>query len=217
MSQPATSPKPADSSQPETPTPPRTAATQDTTGESGIVHWQCEELLVDATREGEVLHLAFSGRSVALPHAESLVGTRFADAAGNAFTEKGDGAQLMLAGERQRDCTHVDHASPWSDAAARGIAFRAVGSEPGWWVEVGSGERPPLQALLDYGDRRLAVAHARRIEDGYAGTAADGTPVKLQVRRERCQDGMSGEAFEANVRLQVGDHDYRGCGAWLDD
>lgn len=40
-------------------------------------------------------------------------------------------------------------ASPWDAAAARGVAFRAVGNEPGWYVEVGRGATAALHATLD--------------------------------------------------------------------
>jgi uncharacterized membrane protein len=183
------------------------------------MHWQCGELLVDADAAGESMRLRFSGRSLALPHVESLTGARYADDAGNEFMRQGDGAILMLAGEEQRDCTRGNRASPWTEAASRGIVYRAVGSEPGWLVEVGSGDDPPLHAVLDYGERTLDIAHASGISStpGYGGKLADGTDVVLRTKREPCRDGMSGEAFETSAELTVGGKAYRGCGAYLGD
>ena len=174
-------------------------------------------MLLDARRDGETMHLSFSGRTLALPHVESLTGARFADAAGNAFMQLEDHAKLILAGENGRDCTISDRVSPWSDAAARGIAFRAVGNEPGWFVEADNGESPSLHATLDYGDREVVVAKARPAGLGFSGKTADGTAAVLEIQRTRCLDGMSGEAFEATARLVVGDKTYRGCGAFLAD
>jgi len=174
-------------------------------------------VLLDARRNGETMHLSFSGRTLALPHVESLTGSRFADAAGNAFMQLEDHAKLILAGDDGRDCAISDRVSPWSDAAARGIGFRAVGNEPGWFVEVGKGESPSLHATLDYGDREVIVAKARPAGLGFTGKAADGGAVVLDIQRTRCQDGMSGEAFEATARLVIGDKTYRGCGAFLAD
>jgi uncharacterized membrane protein len=183
------------------------------------MHWQCGELRVDTDAAGESLRLRFSGRSLTLPHVESLTGARHADDAGNEFMRQGDGAILILAGEEQRDCTGSDRASPWTEAAARGIVFRAVGSEPGWLVEVGSGDDPPLHAVLDYGERTLDIARATGISStpGYGGKLADGTDVVLRTKREPCRDGMSGEAFETSAELTVGGKAYRGCGAYLGD
>ena len=186
-------------------------------GNAGTQRWQCGEVLLDARREGETMHLSFSGRTLALPHVESLTGARFADAGGNAFMQLEDHATLTLAGDDSRDCTISARVSPWNDAAARGIGFRAVGNEPGWFVEVGTGGSPSLHATLDYGDREVIVAKAQPAGLGFTGKAADGTAVVLEIQRTRCQDGMSGEAFEATARLVVGNKTYRGCGAFLAD
>lgn len=187
--------------------------------EAPLAYWRCGELLV-ASRfpDGEV-ELAFSGRRLTLPQVRSGSGIRYADDAGNAFRSKGDSANLALAGEPPRDCAITTQVSPWERARARGVAFRAVGNEPGWWVEVDRGDNPALRALLDYGEREVTVARAHGISStqGFGGKTADGTEVVLRIRREACNDGMSGEAFEAGAELTVGDKTYAGCGAWLDD
>jgi uncharacterized membrane protein/membrane-bound inhibitor of C-type lysozyme len=205
---PAPAPAPADTA------PPPPAASSDN---GHPQHWQCGEVLLDARLEGETMHLAFSGRTLTLPHVESLTGARYADISGNSFMRQADTAKLILAGDESRDCTHSGRVSPWIEAASRGIAFRAVGNEPGWFVEVAKGESPTLHATLDYGDREVIVAKARPVDLGFTGKAADGTPVVLDIQSTRCQDGMSGEAFEATAQLVVGDKTYRGCGAFLAD
>lgn len=204
--------------EPTVPAPPASApAAPAPTTAPDAEHWQCGEVLLDARLDAETMHLDFSGRTLALPHVESLAGARYADADGNEFMRQGEGAKLILAGDESRDCTRSDRVSPWIEAAARGIAFRAVGSEPGWFVEVGKGDSPSLQATLDYGDREITVANAKPAGLGFAGATADGTAVTLAIQRVRCQDGMSGEAFEATVQLVVDDKTYRGCGAFLSD
>lgn len=180
-------------------------------------HWQCGEVLLDARLDGETMHLDFSGRMLALPHVESLTGARYADTAGNAFMRQGDGAKLILSGDDGRDCSRSEHTSPWIEAAARGVAFRAVGSEPGWFVGVGKGESPPLHATLDYGDRKIDLSTTQSAGAGYSGTTVDGVQVALKIQRAPCHDGMSGEAFEATAQLVVGDKTYHGCGAFLTD
>lgn len=106
--------------------------------------------------------------------------------------------------------------SPWDAAKARGVAFRGIGQEPGWLVEVGRGEAPTLHAELDYGARTVDVARASPQGDGYTGRTAGGMEVALLIERTACSDGMSGEAFPATVRLTVGGQRYRGCGRFLD-
>lgn len=107
--------------------------------------------------------------------------------------------------------------SPWDEAKARGVAFRGVGNEPGWFVEVDQGGAPALRATLDYGERRLEVAKATPLGStpDFAGKTADGITVMLRIQRESCSDGMSDERYPASVELTVGEQRYRGCGRFL--
>lgn len=202
---------------PEDPATP--TGTTPATTEAPLAHWRCGELLVASRFPAGEVELAFSGRTLTLPQVRSGSGIRYADDAGNAFRSKGESASLALAGEPPRDCDITTRVSPWQQARERGVAFRAVGNEPGWWVEVDRGDNPALRALLDYGEREVAVARAHGISStqGFGGETEDGTDVVLRIRREPCSDGMSGEAFEAAAELTVGDRTYAGCGAWLDD
>jgi len=106
--------------------------------------------------------------------------------------------------------------TPWEQARARGSVFRGIGTEPGWWVEVGGGAAPRLQAELDYGERRIEVAGASATADGgYVGSTADGVAVSLTTAKEPCSDGMSDTEYPASATLTVGGRTYRGCGRFL--
>lgn len=182
-------------------------------------HWQCGELRVDSSFDPAIdaTTLSWSGRTLVLPQTVTASGERYADEHGNEFRSKGDSALLILSGRPQVQCTSADSPSPWTEAAERGIAFRAVGNEPGWWVEVGSGAAPAMNAVLDYGERSLEIARAQPGGNGYSGSTADGVAVRLSIERRACEDGMSGEAFDARAELRVGDNTYTGCGAFLRD
>lgn len=105
--------------------------------------------------------------------------------------------------------------TPWEQARARGSVFRGIGTEPGWWVEVGGGATPRLLAELDYGERRIDVATATTTADGYVGSTADGVAVSLTTARGTCSDGMSDTEYPASATLTVGGQTYRGCGRFL--
>jgi len=109
--------------------------------------------------------------------------------------------------------------SPWEEARARGIVFRGVGNEPGWFVEVGQGNAPTMRATLDYGERKVEVTGATPLSStyGYGGKTADGTLVVLRIKREACSDGMSDERYPASAELKVGEQTYRGCGRFLQE
>lgn len=110
-------------------------------------------------------------------------------------------------------------ASPWEQASARGIAFRGIGTEPGWLVEVGAGGTPALHAELDYGERKIDIAHVQPLPGGtgYTGTTGDGVAVELQLQREDCSDGMSDEAYPVSAKLGVDGKTYAGCGRFLQE
>lgn len=198
---------------PAGPTPPAGGAPGDT------FHWQCGELGVASHYLGhaDLVELSFSGRTVVLPIAVSASGARFADDRGSEFWTRGDTASLALPGEPTRECTRSARPSPWYQAAARGVRFRAIGNEPGWLLEVGHGERPALHAELDYGERTVELQGLEPAGDGWTGETDGGTAVAVEIERGDCSDGMSGARFEAAVQLRLGDALYRGCGAWLDD
>lgn len=182
-----------------------------------VAHWECGDLgVMSRFDEGpKQVRISYNGTSRTLPIARSASGARYADAHGNEFWTKGATGTLTLDSEPARDCVQAAQASPWNQAVLRGATFRAVGNEPGWTAEI-SGTPPKLDALLDYGQTHV-TAPLSPTSDGYAGSEASGRGIKLVVRNERCRDGMSGQAFEATVTLDVGGTIYHGCGANLQD
>ena len=104
-------------------------------------------------------------------------------------------------------------------ARARGITFRGVGNERGWLVEVGAGETPALHVELDYGERKIDLAHVQRLSGapGYTGTTSDGVEVGLQLQHGDCSDGMSDQTYPVSAKLSVGDKTYAGCGRFLQE
>jgi len=105
----------------------------------------------------------------------------------------------------------------WKQAAERGVAFRGVGQEPGWYVEVGGGDAPKLHAILDYGDRTLDIAGIEPLAgaQGYRGVDSGGTEAVVRTVEGPCFDAMSGHRFPVKVEFTVGDKTYDGCGAYL--
>lgn len=185
------------------------------------INFQCNELAVGATYDddGETVRLSYSGQRLELPIAVSASGARYADEAGNEFWGKGmDEATLTLAGEARRQCTRSDRDSPWDRAADNGIAFRAIGQEPGWLLELEEGEDGQghsMTAHLDYGQRLLEATDLQREDDIWSGQATDGTGITLTIEERECADIMSGERFRAAASLVIDGDEYQGCGAWL--
>lgn len=192
-------------------------ATTTATTPAGPHHWECGELGLMSRHPGgaATVRLDANARGWTLPLARSASGARYADDAGNEFWTKGATGRLTLAGEPARDCVQARQPSPWNLALLRGVAFRAVGNEPGWFVEVDAGATPRLRASLDYGERELAL-DARAVAAGFTARAG-AEDVALAIERRACVDGMSGQRFEAAATLRVGARRYAGCGGWLAD
>jgi membrane-bound inhibitor of C-type lysozyme len=111
---------------------------------AAAVAYQCGDLRIEARFRDEAVELELPGRVLILPAAVADAGARYADLQGNAFRIRGrTSAMLTLSGQAGVACTVTVARSPWAEARERGVAYRAVGQEPGWAVEVGTGERPP--------------------------------------------------------------------------
>ncbi|MGL4691280.1 MAG: MliC family protein [Stenotrophomonas maltophilia] len=188
--------------------------------------FRCGELEVHATYRGQDSATVVVGdRTFAMSSQPAASGAKYGDGQGNEFWTKGttDGI-LILKGEPDRTCTGSGEQggeAPPANAAAKAATqadadaaggFRATGNEPGWLAQVGAGATPALHIEMDYGERKLEIPSPTQGRDGWSGTAADGTPVKLTFQRTVCQDDMSGQAFGATAMLTVGARQYHGCG-----
>jgi uncharacterized membrane protein len=104
----------------------------------------------------------------------------------------------------------------WHKAKLRGVAFRAIGQEPGWLLEITNG----IEILLvtDYGEHRTSypyvepIVHQEERRTEFI-TGDDGTIV--EIRGVPCRDSMSGEEFEVSVTIKQTDRELQGCGRAL--
>jgi len=103
----------------------------------------------------------------------------------------------------------------WRQAKLRGVAFRAIGQEPGWLLEITEGEGFLL--VTDYGANRDTYAYVEPQVDVEARRTrymlSEG--VVIEIRGESCTDTMSGEAFAVSVTVFRPERDLRGCGRAL--
>lgn len=111
----------------------------------------------------------------------------------------------------------VDPTSVWERARRAGVDVRAVGQEPGWYVEITHGSG--LFAVLDYGQDTLRLP-APRPEEGPGGervyrvdTGEYDLAVVLEERE--CRDVMNGMLFPLTVTLRLDGRELRGCGRRL--
>lgn len=183
-------------------------------------HFRCGDRWISTGFDGRMLTLYLEDRLVRLSPAVSDSGARFSDANNEFWVYSASAATLILDGGAPSTCTGTDSPSPWEAARRRGMAFRALGTEPGWVVEVESGDRPALRATLDYGERTESFATTEPLEgaEGFRGRR-EGLIFELALTRERCSDGMSDIVYPVAVRLvlveNAGRRELRGCGRFL--
>jgi uncharacterized membrane protein len=104
----------------------------------------------------------------------------------------------------------------WHQAKLRGVAFRAIGQEPGWLLEITNGEE--ILLVTDYGQNRNSLPYVEPIvyqEERRTQYVLESYGINVEIRGHRCTDVMSGEEFEVSVSIIMTDRRLEGCGRAL--
>ena len=176
--------------------------------------------------DGQAITVRFENRNAMLMLGENTLRLDRVPAASGAkysngsatFWAKGREASLVLPGQAETTCTLQKEKSVWEAARLRGIDFRAVGNEPGWYLEMAFGKR--ILVVTDYGNQRHSFpAPAEPPDPDAAQTTirARTSEHKLEVviNNKPCRDSMSGERFENTVRATLDGRTFNGCGRSL--
>jgi uncharacterized membrane protein len=129
-------------------------------------------------------------------------------------------SRLLLACLLAAGCAPASPAnpSPWEEARARGVTFRAIGQEPGWYLEIEPARW--IHLAVDYGESHLylPVVEPRPAPEG-GGEVYDARTgahsLTVTIRRVPCQDIMSGEPFDHEVVVVIDGRRLEGCGRRL--
>jgi|CXWL01.1.fsa_nt_gi uncharacterized membrane protein len=102
----------------------------------------------------------------------------------------------------------------WENARAAGVDFRAVGSEPGWMLDIYQQNRIVL--IWDYGEgsAEFPLVEPTYPQEGATryDARAGGHTLAVTIRRFPCSDPMSGEQFSASVEAVIDGRTLTGCG-----
>ena len=104
----------------------------------------------------------------------------------------------------------------WHKAKLRGVAFRAIGQEPGWLLEITNGEE--ILLVTDYGSTRTSMPYVEPVvyqEERRTQYVVGEYNTTIEIRGESCTDVMSGETFEVSVTLFLSHKELHGCGRAL--
>ena len=171
--------------------------------------FDCDTLALTAVFHEDRVVIELPERSLTLPHVVSASGARYSDGPVT-FWNKGREATFELDGRKQ---TCRERRDPWQAAADRGIDLRAVGQEPGWFLEMDKDKQ--IRLVYDYAEHELVTPPPAPKAQG------TGTVYETTIKSERlviliedapCTDVMSGQAFPKSVTVTIGTRTLRGCG-----
>jgi uncharacterized membrane protein len=103
----------------------------------------------------------------------------------------------------------------WHEAKLRGVAFRAIGQEPGWLLEIKNGEE--IFVATNYGKDQKVFPYVDPREDKAARKTLFQVDANTRVLIEGkpCSDPMSGESFDTTVTVTLDEQVFKGCGRAL--
>jgi putative lipoprotein len=132
------------------------------------------------------------------------------------FWSKGDEALLIIGNQTFGDCELAPHRVPWEDARRRGVDFRAVGNEPGWYLEIQHDRH--ILFVGDYGMNRALFLSPTQDTVGALTiytASMDNKELRVEILDELCTDTMKGDTFASQVTVYLDKKNYKGCGNTL--
>lgn len=130
---------------------------------------------------------------------------------------KGNEARLELGPGRIMSCRLNRSRAPWEEARFRGVDFRAVGQEPGWYLEL-QHDGPMLFVVHQGSPRVLLDTPEPQLEAGrelYQGGNSNHN-ISVEIELHHCTDVMSGEVYDSQVNVKLDNNVYHGCGLALE-
>lgn len=157
----------------------------------------------------------FERRFLALPMVDSDSTSSTFRLADVSVRTAGAEADLSATNEHFTRCSEDVPRSIWANARLRGVTIRAVGNEPGWYLEVTDGGQ--MKFVFDYGEREALVPTpepdidpASRVAVYHAVSA--NYDLLVEVEELACTDSMSGQGFSHTVTVEFEGRAFFGCG-----
>ncbi len=177
----------------------------------------CADGLVAAVHHRQDwVDLQVDSASYTLPQVVAASGARYQEG-DTLYWNRGSEALIVIDGRELGTCTLDLARQPRHPEGSNLVVWRAQGNEPGWLVEIGwEGE---IGVLLDYGSISHVFPYTppqgSASELYYELSASE--DMSLLIRAASCQDSMSGQSFDYQATLAVGDRHLDGCAARLSD
>jgi putative lipoprotein len=174
-----------------------------------VARFDCDTFALTATFHDGRVTLDLPTRTMTLPQTPAASGARFGDAQ-TTFWNKGMEATLEIDG-RSEHC--LERRDPWQDAQDRGVDFRAIGQEPGWFLEIDREQQ--IRLVYDYAEHQAITPVPVPVVSGTTrayDVTTDDHRLRIVIEERGCNDVMSGEAFPRTVTVTIDDRTLHGCG-----
>ena len=164
--------------------------------------------------QGDTAWLFLPGRTVPVFRTPSASGAKYADSAVT-YWSHGDEATIEAPELSARECRNNRRAAIWEHAKLNGVDFRAVGNEPGWFLEIRRGRT--IVFVTDYGQVRyeFPAPEPEVDQDGARAvyrTGDDDHELVVRLELRRCLDSMADDEYETTVAVTFDARELRGCG-----
>lgn len=180
--------------------------------------FECEQSYTFTARiEGEQAWLFLPEKTISMSLVSSGSGIEYSDGK-MVFWNKGDEARLASAPNVQHVCRNNRYLAIWEHAKLKGVDFRAVGNEPGWYLEISKGRK--LLFVSDYGQSRYEFDTPEPEGDAVNRRTVyrsrkNGHSLEVLLLGQKCRDTMRGDLFESTVMVTLDGRAYKGCGKAL--
>lgn len=164
------------------------------------------DIAISGSRDTNLISVDYLDRRVLLKPEPSASGALYVAPGDDQtrFWNKGEKATLTIQGQTYPECLQPGDPE---------MPFEARGNEPFWHATIAGGELFLTRPFEEQGTRRVPVELKTANRHGRTFVATlDDLPITVTVAPQLCDDTMSGAQYPAQVRLQVGDDEFRGCG-----
>ncbi len=153
--------------------------------------------------------------SLSLQKVHSESGLKY-EKEGISYFVKGYTAFLETADTKYTHCTNNHYKAIWEDAKLRGNDFRAIGNEPGWYLEIVE-EGTKTLLVTEYGKERYELHLPKPFISQKTRTTRYRIKgfIDILIEGKKCSDSISNKVFESTVSIKLHDKTYKGCGKSL--
>jgi membrane-bound inhibitor of C-type lysozyme len=168
-----------------------------------------------ARQDNDIIWLFLPYKTVKLPQVPSGSGFKYSNGEITFWLEN-DKAKLETGEKQFQSCQNNRARAIWEHAKLNGVDFRAVGNEPGWYLEIYEGRK--VRFIADYGIVRYndfdlpdpqIDPEARKTLYTFV---LDEHELEIIIEGKTCRDTMIDEQYESTVTVNLDGKIYHGCG-----